>query len=191
MRRIFRSLQWRTGLAYAVLVCIAVAAMALVGNTGLVAALVALVASLASIGLAFLLVRLTVRSMRAVTEGARRLARGDLGHRVAPGGTDESRELASAFNAMAGALRDTVQGFSDEGGKLSAVLDTMARRRGAGPLGGTHRGDERGRGRVAGAEAGGGQGPAVHGGGAGPRPADADDHGAGESAAGAGRGGNS
>ena len=83
-------------------------------------------ASLLSIGLAFLLVRRTVRSIRAVTEGARRLARGDLEHRVESRASDESREMATAFNAMANAMRDTVQGFSDEGGKLSAVLDTMA-----------------------------------------------------------------
>ena len=126
MRSIFRSLQWRTGLAYAALVCVAVAALALAGDVGLAGVLTALAAFPLSIGLAFLLLRLTVRSIRAVTEGARRLARGDMEHRVAPDGSDESRELASAFNSMAVALRDTVQGFSDEGGKLSAVLDTMA-----------------------------------------------------------------
>ena len=96
------------------------------GDTGLASALVALAASLVCIGLAFLLLRRTVRSIRAVTDGARRLARGDLEHRVESRGPDETRELASAFNAMANALRDTVQDFSDEGSKLSAVLDTMA-----------------------------------------------------------------
>ena len=126
MRSIVRSLQWRVGLAYAALVAIAVATLALAGDVGLAGALTALAAFPLSIGLAFLLVRRTVRSIRAVTEGARRLARGEMEHRVAPGGTDESRELATAFNSMAVALRDTVQGFSDEGGKLSAVLDTMA-----------------------------------------------------------------
>ena len=126
MRSIFRSLQWRIGLAYAVLTSIAVAALALVGDTGLAAALVALAASLVCIGLAFLLLRWTVRSIRAVTEAARRLALGELEHRVESRGPDETRELASAFNAMANALQDTVQGFSDEGSKLAAVLDTMA-----------------------------------------------------------------
>ena len=70
--------------------------------------------------------RRTVRSIRAVTEGTRRLGRGDLQHRVESRASDETRELASAFNSMANALRDMVQGFSDEGSKLSAVLDTMA-----------------------------------------------------------------
>ena len=131
MSSIFRSLQWRIGLAYAVLTSVAAAFLALylidaLGSTGLAAALAALAASLLSIGLAFFLVRRTVRSIRAVTEGARRLARGDLEHRVESRASDESREMASAFNAMANAMRDTVQGFSDEGGKLSAVLDTMA-----------------------------------------------------------------
>ena len=131
MSSIFRSLQWRIGLAYAVLTSVATAFLALylldaLGSTGLAVALAALAASLLSIALAFLLVRRTVRSIRAVTEGARRLARGDLEHRVESRASDESREMASAFNAMANAMRDTVQGFSDEGGKLSAVLDTMA-----------------------------------------------------------------
>ena len=131
MSSIFRSLQWRTGLAYAVVTSVAAAVLALylidaTGDTGLAVALAMLVASLLSIGLAFLLTRRTVRTIRGVTEGARRLERGDLEHRVESDAPDETRELASAFNAMAVALRDTVQGFSDEGGKLSAVLDTMA-----------------------------------------------------------------
>ena len=131
MSSIFRSLQWRIGLAYAALTSVAAAVLALylhdaVGNTVLAVALAALGASLLSIGLAFLLVRRTVRSIRSVTEGARRLALGDLEHRAESRASDETRELASAFNAMANALRDTVQGLSDEGGKLSAVLDTMA-----------------------------------------------------------------
>ena len=131
MSSIFRSLQWRIGLAYAVVTSAGATVLALyflgaMGGTGLAVALAALGAGLLSIGLAFLLVRRTVRSIRSVTEGARRLARGDLGHRVESDASDETRELASAFNAMAAALRETVQGFSDEGGKLSAVLDTMA-----------------------------------------------------------------
>ena len=131
MSSIFRSLQWRIGLAYAALAAVVALVLALylidaVESTGLAAALAVAGGCLLSVGLAFLLTRRTVRSIRAVTEGARRLARGDLEHRVESDASDETRELAAAFNAMAVALRDTVQGFSDEGGKLSAVLDTMA-----------------------------------------------------------------
>ena len=131
MSSIFRSLQWRIGLAYAALAAVVALVLALylidaVESTGLAAALAAAGGCLLAIGLAFLLTRRTVRSIRAVTEGARRLARGDLEHRVESDASDETREMAAAFNAMAVALRDTVQGFSDEGGKLSAVLDTMA-----------------------------------------------------------------
>ncbi len=131
MSSIFRSLQWRTGLAYAVLASVGAAVLALylldaVESTGLAVVLAVVGTSLLSIGLAFLLLRRTVGTIRGVTEGAQRLAAGDLEHRVESAGADETRELASAFNAMAVALRDTVQGFSDEGGKLSAVLDTMA-----------------------------------------------------------------
>ena len=131
MSSIFRSLQWRIGLAYAALAAVVALVLALylidaVESTGLAAALAVAGGCLLSVGLAFLLTRRTVRSIRAVTEGARRLARGDLEHRVESDASDETRELAAAFNAMAVALRDTVQGFSDESGKLSAVLDTMA-----------------------------------------------------------------
>ncbi len=86
----------------------------------------ALGVALLSIGLGYYLARRTSRSIRSVTEAARRLAGGDLEHRVEALAADETQELANAFNRMAAALREVVQGLSGERNKLSAVLDTMA-----------------------------------------------------------------
>ncbi|MBI4201610.1 MAG: HAMP domain-containing protein [Chloroflexi bacterium] len=85
-----------------------------------------MVVALMSVALAFYVAHRTSRSVRAVTEGARRLAQGDLEHRVEAVSMDETQELARAFNTMATSLRDMVRNLSDEHSKLSAVLDTMA-----------------------------------------------------------------
>ncbi len=81
--------------------------------------------ALASVALGWYLARRTTRSVLAVTAGARRLASGDLDHRVPAIGTDESRDLAIAFNRMARTIRWTVTALEGERAKLSAVLDTM------------------------------------------------------------------
>lgn len=79
-----------------------------------------------SIALGFVLARRFSRSIRSVTEGARRLAAGDLDHRVQPLASDETQELAEAFNRMSAALRTMVHDLSEERNTLSTVLDTMA-----------------------------------------------------------------
>ncbi len=85
-----------------------------------------LVAAVLAIGLGFLVARRTSHSVREVTAGARRLAGGDLDHRVRSPAYDETQELAESFNRMAGTLKEVIQNLADEGTKLSAVLDTMA-----------------------------------------------------------------
>lgn len=86
----------------------------------------ALVVAVLSVGLGFVLFRRTSRSVQIVAEGARRLAAGDLEHRVQASSSDETRELADAFNSMAGTIRNVVGDLSSERNKLTAVLDTMA-----------------------------------------------------------------
>ncbi|MDA1096489.1 MAG: HAMP domain-containing protein, partial [Chloroflexi bacterium] len=88
-------------------------------------AIVGMVVSLLAMGLGALLVRRTVRSVRTVTEGARRLGAGDLDHRVRAEALDETDELARTFNIMADRLRSTVNDLSAQRNTLSAVLDTM------------------------------------------------------------------
>ena len=86
----------------------------------------ALVVAFLSVGLGFYLARRTARSVRSVAEGARRLAGGDLEHRVTAVSMDETQQLAEAFNSMAATIRDMIRDLSGERNKLSVVLDTMA-----------------------------------------------------------------
>ena len=86
----------------------------------------AIVVSALSLALGYFLARRTARSVRSVTEAARQVALGDLDHRVEALSSDETRELADAFNSMAASLRFMVQELSGERDKLTAVLDTMA-----------------------------------------------------------------
>jgi len=88
-------------------------------------ALSALAVAFLSIWLGYYLARRTSRSIRSVTEAARRLAGGDLEQRAEALASDETRELADAFNRMATALKGMIQDLSAERNKLAAVLDTM------------------------------------------------------------------
>ena len=88
-------------------------------------ALSALIVAMLSVGIGYILFRRTSRSVRDVADGARRLAQGDLEHRVAPTASDETQELAEAFNTMANTIRRMLRDMSDESGKLTAMLDTM------------------------------------------------------------------
>ena len=88
-------------------------------------ALSALIVAMLSVGIGYILFRRTSRSVRDVADGARRLSQGDLEHRVAPTASDETQELAEAFNTMANTIRRMLRDMSDESGKLTAMLDTM------------------------------------------------------------------
>jgi signal transduction histidine kinase len=74
---------------------------AVVGRIRRVLLLAALAAGSVGLLLAFGLARHILRPVEALTAAARRMAAGDLGVRVEPGGRDEIGELARAFNAMA------------------------------------------------------------------------------------------
>ena len=79
-----------------------------------------------SLALGYLIARRAARSIRSVTEAAHHLAVGEWDHRVEALSSDETQELAEAFNSMASALRNMVHELSGERDKLSAVLGTMA-----------------------------------------------------------------
>ena len=89
-------------------------------------AISALVVAFLSVSLGYLLARRIARSVQHVAEGARKLAEGDLDHRVRALAADETQELADAFNRMAATIRETLQDASSGHSKLSAILDTMA-----------------------------------------------------------------
>ena len=86
----------------------------------------ALVVTLLSLTLGYLLARRTSRSVHSMTEAAIRLSSGDLNQHVEAMSSDETKELAKAFNRMSEALRKMVGDLSIEKNKLSTVLDTMA-----------------------------------------------------------------
>ena len=86
----------------------------------------AIIAAALSIEVAYLVAHRTTRSVRAVTEGVRRIAEGELDYQVDTDISDETRELAVGFNQMGASLRNMVRDLSSERNKLSAILDTMA-----------------------------------------------------------------
>ena len=133
-----KSLQWRIAAAYTALIIIAMGAVAAM-LTGLafdrgvdmvrvvaVTALVATGAGVLAVILAFLLARSTTHSMRTAADSARRIADGDLEHRLEPSSLDEDQELANAFNRMAEAIHRTVRDLESEQGLLAIAMDTMA-----------------------------------------------------------------
>lgn len=88
-------------------------------------AVAAVLVGILSVGAGYFLFRRTSRSVRAVAEGAHRFAQGDLEHRVSDTSSDETQELAAAFNSMADTIRGMLSDMSAESGKLTAMLDTM------------------------------------------------------------------
>ena len=128
------SLRLRMVISHIAAIALAVAAAGIaflvlgVSGTSLAAAAAsaAAVGALGSIGASFLMVRSISGPVRSVAEGARRLARGDLDHRVRSSSMRETRELNDAFNEMAVTLRDLVHGLDGERSLLAVVMETMA-----------------------------------------------------------------
>lgn len=136
-----RSLQWRVALSWAAFTITALAALSIfliilllnrlpagvdLRPVYLMLGLGSLAAGGLAFGLGWRLLRRPSRAVQAVTDGARQLAAGQWNCRAAVDTSDETAELAAAFNGMADSLRATVQQLSDERNTLSAVLATMA-----------------------------------------------------------------
>ena len=136
--RLPRSLRRRTPLVFAALAfaCVATAGSLtylLASPSGEGGAPPAVVIALSGLGaalligaVAYLLGKGTSDSILQVTEGARRLAQGDLAHRVPASRESETRDLAETLNTMADALRGNIQDLAAERNKLSAILESMA-----------------------------------------------------------------
>lgn len=128
--------RWRVGLTYAALMVIGLATLSIflavredgpgIGRIIGTIWLWGLGITAAAIAAGYFLTRKTARSMETMAAGARRLAEGDLEHRISPTTAAETSEMASSFNAMAATIRDTVRDLSGERNKLSAILNTMA-----------------------------------------------------------------
>ena len=79
-----------------------------------------------AIGMGLYIARRGSRSVRYVAAGARRFAEGNLDPPLHVTGADETRELAEAFNYMAGSLQSSIRNLTEERNKLSVVLEVMA-----------------------------------------------------------------
>ena len=123
-----RPLQWRVALPCAVLFLVAASIGSLAG--GALAERVAIIA-LAALALiafaAYLIISLrTSRSVREISEGAQRVAGGDLEHRIEVPASGGSSEMADAFNLITAAMGDAVGSLTAERNRLTALLDLMA-----------------------------------------------------------------
>lgn len=91
----------------------------------LVIGAIVITAAITVIVVSYILSRRFSRSVRAATQGVRRLSGGDLEHRLEAQGAAETVELTQSLNEMAGSLRKTIQDLAGERNKLSTVLSTM------------------------------------------------------------------
>ena len=74
----------------------------------------------------WLIVRITTRRIREVTQASRKIAAGDLNQDIQVRSHDEAGELGKAFNEMAGNIRKLIDSISAEQSKLDTVLSNMA-----------------------------------------------------------------
>ncbi|HEY1189454.1 MAG TPA: ATP-binding protein [Gemmata sp.] len=89
-----------------------------------VATALAVVVVLAT-GAAYMLARRFVRPLVELREGARKLADGDLGHKIRVAGSAEHLELAETFNAMSARLASTFRLLDHDREQFRAILSGM------------------------------------------------------------------
>lgn|SRR5579883_358004 len=81
---------------------------------------------LGAVAAAYVLARAFTRPLGELREGARKLAEGDLGHKIRVAGSSEHAELAETFNAMSGRLASTFRLLEHDREQLRAILSGMA-----------------------------------------------------------------
>lgn len=82
--------------------------------------------TLLSLVAAVFIARATTGTVKQVTAAARRVASGELGHRIAVGSRDEVGQLAQAFNEMSASLGDMLETLYQEKNQMAAVLAATA-----------------------------------------------------------------
>ena len=88
--------------------------------------LATIVASAVAVLAAVLIARTTTRPIKEVTKAARRIASGELEQKITAPTSDESGQLAQAFNEMSLSLKETVRTISAERSRLSTILTSLA-----------------------------------------------------------------
>ena len=133
-----KSLQWRIAAAYtalivlvAVLVSVLLVMLAIDGKVNVAAAAVgtgmtAMGGIVAGITLVHWFARSFADSTRTAADAARRLAGGNLEHRLEPSSLEEGQDFTNAFNRMAEAIHRTVRDLESEQSLLAIAMDTMA-----------------------------------------------------------------
>jgi two-component system phosphate regulon sensor histidine kinase PhoR len=74
---------------------------------------------------AWLIARITTRSIRKLTAASKQIAAGELGQKMTVGAKDEVGELASAFNEMSARVKELVEEISADRARLVTILDNM------------------------------------------------------------------
>lgn len=88
-------------------------------------ALTVVLVVLAAVFAAYLLAQRFARPLAELTEGARRLAEGDLGHKIRVAGAREHSALAETFNVMSDRLATTFHLLEHDKEQLRAILSGM------------------------------------------------------------------
>ena len=112
---------WRLFLTYLLLVAAAVALVSVSQNVVAVAVLTVLAAAVP----AYLLARRFTRPLVALTDGATRLADGDLGHKIFVSGGREFTALARTFNGMSDRLAASFEQVERDREELRTILSGM------------------------------------------------------------------
>ena len=86
---------------------------------------VSFIASIATVILAFVITRITTRSVKELTVMSKKMAQGELDQKIVVTSRDEVGALAGAFNTMAARLRELVAAITAERDKISIILSHM------------------------------------------------------------------
>ncbi len=97
-----------------------------VNRVTLVISLAMLAATILAIVAAGLIARVTTRTVREVTEASKRIAAGELGHKIPVRSRDETGQLSRAFNEMSLKLSRLLGEVSTEKSRLATVLANIA-----------------------------------------------------------------
>lgn len=97
-----------------------------VNQVTLTVILAIVIATMLAIMAAWLIARATARPIRELTKASRKIALGELGHKITVRAGGETGQLAHAFNEMSLNLQKMVETISTERTKLASVLAHMA-----------------------------------------------------------------
>ncbi len=120
---------WRVALVFGLVLLMSVTVSSVLGDMGPVIAVlgvVGVVLSFAAVAAGYVESRRSSMSIRKVIGGLRSIEDGDLDYRIETRESDETGDLATAFNRMSTSLTSMMRDLSGERNKLSAVLETMS-----------------------------------------------------------------